>query len=292
MADIQIYLKPRPISPVYGHSDYLPFKWNSYRHYGPFFDDYGMVPRDATEVHIIQSPALSTLYTVFIPSLNVEVPDPNKSGTSAWPALLELAKSKVAFSIDSRMECENHIVRLSQGDRAPAPPPRNMRAPDFSSEWYKIVFSTISRGDVELRDESRDTELELFVWVAMHQIIDDRTDIWRHFREEMLKLTDPIAPARLPSGHAYNPGIFNFLGRKALTAVSTFASTFLAGAPVDDTDPLPLSPSPNNGSLANDSMPSSYTGDIDDDTNLSALNRSVEPYRRRKRIIVSESVDL
>ncbi|KAK0458156.1 uncharacterized protein EV420DRAFT_382385 [Desarmillaria tabescens] len=205
MADIQIYLRPRPISPVYGHSNYLPFKRKRYCDYGPFFADYGTVPCDATEVHTIRSPALSTalstLYTVFIPSLDVEVPDPNKPGPSAWPALLKLAITKVDLSIDSRMECENHIVRLSQGDRAPTPPPRNMRAPSFSPEWYKIVFSTMDRGDVELRDESRDTELELFVWVYMQKTIDQRTHIWRHFRREMYKLTDPIAPAHLPSGH-------------------------------------------------------------------------------------------
>lgn len=182
MADVKIYLKPRPTSRIHDHSNYLPFKWKDYCKYGPFFADYGAKPPDATEVHTLQSPALSTalsaLYNVSIPSLDTEIPDPNKSGVSAWPDLLKLATTKVDMSLDSRIESENHIVQLSQGDCAPAPPPRNMRAPAFSPEWYKIVFSTMDRGDVELRDESRDIELELFVWVYIQKTIDRYTGEW------------------------------------------------------------------------------------------------------------------
>ncbi|PBK81748.1 hypothetical protein ARMGADRAFT_1090986 [Armillaria gallica] len=292
MADVKIYLKPRPTSRIHDHSNYLPFKWKDYCKYGPFFADYGAVPSDATEIHTLQSPALftalSALYNVSIPSLDTEIPDPNKSGVSAWPDLLKLAKTKVDMSLDSRIESENHIVQLSQGDCAPAPPPRNMRAPAFSPEWYKIVFSTMDRGDVELRDESRDTELELFVWInklIVHP--DTATDIWRHFRQEMYKLTDPIAPARLPSGHD-SPGLFTLLRRKALTAASAFASTFIADASVDDTAPPLLPSSPNNESSATDSTSSFHAGDLGDDATMSALNHPFEPLRRRKRIIISE----
>ncbi|PBK71156.1 hypothetical protein ARMSODRAFT_1003001 [Armillaria solidipes] len=292
MADVKIYLKPRPTSRIHDHSNYLPFKWKDYCKYGPFFADYGAVPSDATEVHTLQSPALSTalsaLYNVSIPSLDTEIPDPNKSGVAAWPDLLKLAITKVDLSLDSRIESENHIVQLSQGDCAPAPPPRNMRAPAFSPEWYKIVFSTMDRGDVELRDESRDTELELFVWVYIQKTMDRYTDIWRHFRREMHKLTDPIAPARLPSGHVDSPGLFTLLRRKALTAASAFASTFIADASVDDTAPPLLPSSSNNESSATDSTSSFHAGDLDDDATMSALNHPFEPLRRRKRIIISE----
>ncbi|KAK0217152.1 hypothetical protein IW262DRAFT_1396081 [Armillaria fumosa] len=291
MVDVKIYLKPRPTSLVHGHSNYLPFKRDYYCKYGPFFANYGTVPSDATEVHTLQSPGLSTalsaLYNVLIPSLDVEVPDPNKSKLSAWLSLLELANIKVDLALDSRIECENHIVQLSQGDHAPAPPPRNMRAPVFSPEWYKIVFSTMGRGDVELRDVSRDTELELFVWVYMQKTIDRYTDIWRHFRREMYKLTDPVAPARLPSGHVDSPGLFIYLGRKALTAASAFASTFIADASVDTALPLLLS-SPNNEPSATDSTSSFDTDDLDDDANMSAPDRPFERLRRRKRMILSE----
>ncbi|KAK0217153.1 hypothetical protein IW262DRAFT_1396083 [Armillaria fumosa] len=290
MSDVKIYFKPRPTSLVHEHSNYLPFKRKYYCEYGPFFADYGAVPSDATEVHTLQSPGLSTalftLYNVLIPSLDIKVPDPNKSEPSAWLSLRKVASVKVALALDSRMESENHIVQLSQGDRAPTPPPRKMRAPVFSPEWYEIVFSIMDRGDVELCDVSRDTELELFVWSYIHKTIDQYAEIWRHFRREMYKLTDPIAPACLPSGHVGSPGLFTYLGRKALTAASAFASSFITGASVNDT--APLLPSSPTESSATDSTSSFDTDDLDDDANMSAPDRPFEPLRRRKRMILSE----
>ncbi len=182
MAGIQIYLKPRPISPTLGHSNYLPFHWRSYCQYGPFFADYETIPCDATEVYTIHSralfTALSTLFNDFIPSFAVDVPDPSKFDRSAWPDLLELARTKISFSLDLRILCEDHGVRLSLGDRAPVPPPRDMRGPRWSPEWYKLVLSIRGRGDIELCDESQDTELELFVWVYMQHTIDKWASKW------------------------------------------------------------------------------------------------------------------
>ncbi|PBK71217.1 hypothetical protein ARMSODRAFT_954986 [Armillaria solidipes] len=193
MASIQLYFKPRPISRKYGHSKYLPFKWPFDSKYGPFFADYGTIPSDATEVYTIQSSALvmslSTFYNELIPGLDAKVPDPNKFPRSEWGRLLQLATAKADSSFCFQLECEDHIVRLAKGNRAPPPPPTDMRIIDLSPEWYNIVYSTHIRGDVELRDKSRDTELELFVWVYMFYVADDRTEIWRGFRQEMYQLT-------------------------------------------------------------------------------------------------------
>ncbi|PBK71216.1 hypothetical protein ARMSODRAFT_1017134 [Armillaria solidipes] len=274
-----IYLKPRPISPMYGHSNYLPFYWRLCCKYGPFFANYETIPCHATEVYTIHSPALSaalsTLFNDLIPNLSVEVPDPSKFDRSAWPDLLELARTKISFSLDLRILCKDHGVRLSLGDRAPVPPPRNMRGPWWSPEWYKLVLSIRGRGDVELRDE-RDTELELFVWVYMQHTIDKWAVIWRFFYVETLKLTDPIAPARLPSCYTESPGLFNFLSSKAASAL---ASVFTAETSASDNDPPLLSPFSSNGSC-------SHVGDLDDeDTNSSG------PLRRRN-LIVAGSVNL
>ena len=101
MASVQIYLKPRPVSPVYGHSNYLPFKCPSDFEYGPFFADYGTIPSDAAEVYTLQSSALatslSTFYSQLIPSLDAEVPDPNKFRRSTWSGLLQRVGLFVLF---------------------------------------------------------------------------------------------------------------------------------------------------------------------------------------------------
>ncbi|SJL09492.1 uncharacterized protein ARMOST_12870 [Armillaria ostoyae] len=273
MADVKIFLKPRPISPIL-------------ETYGPFFADYETIPCDATEVYTIHSPALSaalsTLFNDFIPSLSVEVPDPSKFDRSAWPDLLELARTKISFSLDLRILCEDHGVRLSLGDRAPVPPPRDMRGPRWSPEWYKLVLSIRGRGDIELRDKSRDTELELFVWVYMQHTIDKWAMIWRFFYVEMLKLTDPIAPARLPSCCIESSSLFDLLSSKALAAASALASVFTVETSTSDNDPSLLSPSSNNGSYATDSISSSRVGDLDDeDTNSSG------PLRHRNLVVAN-----
>ncbi|KAK0458144.1 uncharacterized protein EV420DRAFT_382023 [Desarmillaria tabescens] len=203
MADITIYLKPRPISRKYKHSNYLPFKYSF--NYGPFFSNHGSIPSDATEVYTVHSPALSTslstLYNDILPSLDAEVPDPNKLPRSAWPGIHRLAVAKVDSSFYFQLECENHIVQVVKGDRAPAPPPTSRRRMDLSPEWYDIVYPTLLRGDVELRDESRDTELELFVWAYMYYVANERVHIWRGLRQEMYQLTRLFFAARLPSSY-------------------------------------------------------------------------------------------
>ncbi|PBK81691.1 hypothetical protein ARMGADRAFT_772229 [Armillaria gallica] len=206
VASVQFHLKPRPISPTLGHSNYLPFKWPFEFKYTPFCAVHGPIPSNATEPYTVRStPALpaslSKLYNDILPSLDAEAPDPNKLPRSAWPGLLQLAIAKANSSFHFQLECEDHIVQLVKGDRAPAPPPPNERAKEFSPEWYDIVYSTLLRGDVELCDESRDTELELFVWAYMFHVADDRGIIWRSFRQEMYQLTKFFFAASLPSSY-------------------------------------------------------------------------------------------
>ncbi|KAK0440328.1 hypothetical protein EV421DRAFT_1816689 [Armillaria borealis] len=184
MTSIQFHLKPRPVSLIHGHSNYLPFKWPFDFNYGPFFPDYGPIPSDATEVYTAQSSALaamlSMLYDDLIPTLDVEVPCPNKLPRSAWCGLLRLSMNTVDASFRFRMECENHIVQLIKGDHAPTPPPPGKRTQSFSPEWYDVVYPTLFRGDVELRDESesRDAEsLELYIWTYMYHLADEHTCI-------------------------------------------------------------------------------------------------------------------
>ncbi|KAK0495458.1 hypothetical protein EDD18DRAFT_1391899 [Armillaria luteobubalina] len=267
MADLKIYFKPRPISPTHGHSNYLPFHSRSYCQYGPFFTDYETIPCDATEVYTIHSralsAALSTLFNDFIPSLSVEVPDPSKFDRSAWPDLLELAWAKVSFSLGLRIPCEDHAVLLFLGDRAPVPPPRELRGPRWSPEWYELVVSIRGRGDVALQDESLNTELELFVWVYIQHTIDKWASIWRYFYVEMLKLTDPVAPARLPSCYTESSSLFDLLSNKALAAASALASVFTVEA--SNSRPSLLSPSSSNGSSVTDSTSYSHDDDLDDE---------------------------
>ncbi|KAK0186730.1 hypothetical protein F5146DRAFT_1143120 [Armillaria mellea] len=202
-----------------------------------------------------------------------------------WPNLLELAETKVSFALDLRIECENHIIQLSQVDHAPAPPPRTERAPSSSPGWYKILFATRTRGYVELCDESQDAELELFVWSYMQYIVGGRTVIWKSLRREVYKLMNLILSAHLPSSE--QPGLFNIVGTKALTAASPFAFAFITKMLIADSDPPLLSPSSSNGSSATDSTSFSHGGDPDDDANLSVLKR---PLCRRKFTAISESI--
>ncbi|KAK0443574.1 hypothetical protein EV421DRAFT_525672 [Armillaria borealis] len=281
MAGIQIYLKPRPISRRLGHSNYLPFKWPFEFKYTPFCANYGPIPSGATEVHTVRSspdlPAsLSKLYNDILPSLDAEVPDPNKFHRSAWPGLLQLAVAKANSSFHFQLECEDHIVQLVKGDRAPTPPPASERAKEFSPEWYDIVHSTLLRGDVELRDESRDTELELFVWAYMFHVADDRGTIWRSFRQEMYHLTKFFFAASLPSSYAESSGLINFVSSKASSAASAIASTFTAATSVEESEPPLLSSSSSN------ELTSSHAADSDDDT---ALNR-------RRNLAFTDSVDV
>ncbi|KAK0235424.1 hypothetical protein EDD85DRAFT_954975 [Armillaria nabsnona] len=288
MPDIQIYLKPRPISRKYDHSRYLPFKWPFDSEYGPFFVDYGTIPSNATEVYPIQSSALatslSTFYNELIPSLDAEVPDPNKFHRSEWGDLLQLAVEKADSLFCFQLECEDHIVGLAKGNHAPPPPPTSMRIIDLSPEWYNIVYSTLVQGDVELRSESRDSELELFVWAYMFCVADDRAEIWRGFRQEMYQLTKFFFPARLPSASSYaeSHGLFNLVSRGVLTAASAIASAFTVETSADENEPPVLSPSSSNGSSSTDSTSSSHAGDSGDGVNLALLRR---PFRRRNLVV-------
>ncbi|SJL09491.1 uncharacterized protein ARMOST_12869 [Armillaria ostoyae] len=287
MASIQLYFKPRPISRKYGHSKYLPFKWPFDSKYGPFFADYGTIPSDATEVYTIQSSALvtslSTFYNKLIPGLDAKVPNPNKFHRSEWSGLLQLAVAKADSSFCFQLECEDHIVRLAKGNRAPPPPPTDMRIIDLSPEWYNIVYSTHIRGNVELRDKSRDTELELFVWVYMFYVADDRAEIWRGFRQEMYQLTKFFFSARLPSAYAKSPGLFDLVSSRAYTAASAFASALAVKPSANENEPPLLSLPSSNGLSSTDSTSFSHAGDSSDEADLSALNR---PSRRRNFVVV------
>ncbi|SJL09445.1 uncharacterized protein ARMOST_12823 [Armillaria ostoyae] len=187
------------------------------------------------------------------------------------------AVAKVDSSFYFQLECEDHIVQLS---RAPAPPPTGRRMADFSPEWYKIVYSTLLQGDVEVRDESRDTELKLFIWAYLYSVANERVHIWRGLREEMDQLTRPFFAAHLPSVYADSPGLLNFVSTKALTAASALVSAFTIMMSTDEHEPPPSS---SNSTSALDSASFSHAGDLDDDAKLSVL------YRRRNHIEVSDS---
>ncbi len=221
---MQVYLKPRPISRKFGHSNYLTFKY-PFDKYRPFFAGCGTIPSDATEVYTVRpssplSASLAKLYNELLPSFDAEVPDPNRLPRSAWHGILQLAVTKVDSSFFFQLECEDHIVRLVKGDRAPAPPPSSRRTAELSPEWYNIVYGTLLRGEVEVRDESWDTELELFIWAYLYSEANEQVrkwvlvtssliiltpllaDIWRGLRGEMYKPTKPFFAAHLPSAYS------------------------------------------------------------------------------------------
>ncbi|KAK0467160.1 uncharacterized protein EV420DRAFT_670106 [Desarmillaria tabescens] len=279
MAGIQMYLKPRSVSAVYNHSNYLPFGCLYDCEYGPFFADYGTVPSDATEVYTIHSSAiralLSTLFNELIPSLDAQIPDPTQFPRSAWPTLLQIAMAKVDSWFDFRIECENNLVQLTQGDHAPAPPPRKMRGSVFSPEWYNIVYSILLWDDVELRgDESQDTVLELYTLVYMYRAACQRARIWRLLRQKMDILLTASASAPSASSHSqghsyiFSPlpflqsvgysGLFNFIRSKVLALVPTFTTQTTCehkGLP-------PLPPSSSNGLSTTDSTSSLHADNV------------------------------
>ncbi|KAK0239025.1 hypothetical protein EDD85DRAFT_951238 [Armillaria nabsnona] len=125
MTCIQMYLKPRPVSAVYGHSDYLLFGRLFNCEYGLFFGGYGPIPSDATQVYTLRSPAsaasLSTFFNELILSLEADVPDPHRFVRSARPALHQLRRGPGRLVDDLRIECENHLVQLTQGDHPQRP---------------------------------------------------------------------------------------------------------------------------------------------------------------------------
>ncbi|SJL09104.1 uncharacterized protein ARMOST_12480 [Armillaria ostoyae] len=278
---------------MHGYSNYLPFNWPFDFDYGPFFPDYGPIPSDATAVYNVQSSALaatlSMLYDDLIPTLDVEVPCPNRLPRSAWWGLLRLAMNK-----------------LTKGDHAPTPPPPGKRTQSFSPEWYDVVYPTLFRGDVELRDESesRDAEsLELYIWTYMYHLADERTckrfqylanthprGIWRSFRQEMYQLIKPFSTACLPSGHTEIPDLFNLVSSKALAAASVIASAFTTETSIDGNEPPLLSSSSSSGSSATDSTTSSHAGDLDDDDN--DADSSALHHLSRRRNYTFDTVDL
>ncbi len=166
MSDVQIYLKPRPISSIYGHSKYLPFQWNPDFKYGPFFAGYGTIPSDATEVYTIHSPDLSAGIAAFhnelIPSLQDEPPDPDKASRSLWPNIYELGIAKLKPVTQFLLDSESHVNRLYHSLLPP------LQAED-GPEWHKLFFSIMARRDVEFRDG--DNELEIFVWAYLHYMV-------------------------------------------------------------------------------------------------------------------------
>ncbi|KAK0235265.1 hypothetical protein EDD85DRAFT_70993 [Armillaria nabsnona] len=278
---MQVYIKPRPISHKYGHSNYLTFKYPFDINYGPFFVDYGTIPSDATKVYTVRpssplSASLSKLYNELLPSFDADVPDPNKFPRSAWHGILQLAVAKVDSSFFFQLECEDHIVRLVKGDCAPAPPPTSRRTADLSPEWYNVVYGTLLRGEVEVCDESWDTELELFIWAYLYSEANEQVHIWRGLRREMLQLTRPFFAAHLPSAYTDNSGL--------LKAASAIVSVFAIKTPIDLT---PSSMDENKPPLLCPSSSSSHAGDVDTDDD----NRD-RPFRRRNRIVSSDTADL
>ncbi|KAK0467738.1 uncharacterized protein EV420DRAFT_1635001 [Desarmillaria tabescens] len=212
MADVKIYLKPRPISALYGHCNYIPNIYIPYKRcsefkYGPFLADYGAVPSDATEEYTIHSPSLSAQLAVFhnetLPSLQADIPNPNKTSRSSWSSLLELARSKLAGIVDFRTD---------------APDPLTDSSFNTARWWYRLVFSILSRDDRELRDND-DTEVQILVSAYMYDAIFSLSVIWANFREEMLQLTDPVSPAYLPSGYGNNSGFLTLLSTQVYTIV-------------------------------------------------------------------------
>ncbi|KAK0242173.1 hypothetical protein EDD85DRAFT_810252 [Armillaria nabsnona] len=201
---------------------YINSKRRSEFKYGPFFADYGPVPYDATEEYTIRSPSLSAQLAIFyneiLPGLKVDIPNPNKTSRSSWPSLLELAGSKLARMVEFQFDCETHIVRLCKGDSAPAPP--TDLAFTASRWWYRLVYTILSRDDIELRDDDDDTEIQILLWAYMYDAVFSRCTIWANFLAEMEQLTDPVAPAYLPSGHCENLGFLTLLGTKVYTLVS------------------------------------------------------------------------
>ncbi|KAK0452557.1 hypothetical protein EV421DRAFT_1769605 [Armillaria borealis] len=183
MSDVQIYLKPRPISSVYGHSNYLPFQWNPDFKYGPFFAGYGTIPSDATEVYIIHSPDLSAGIAAFhnelIPSLQDEPPDPEKASRSSWPNIYELGIAKLKPVTQFLQDSEDHINQLYY---APFSPP--LQAED-GPEWHKLFFSILARRDVEFCHG--DNELEIFVWAYLHYMVFYVSLPWNRLGKEMYR---------------------------------------------------------------------------------------------------------
>ncbi|SJK98723.1 uncharacterized protein ARMOST_01992 [Armillaria ostoyae] len=112
MSKVQIYLKPLPVSSVYGHAKYIPFQWHPDFKYGPFFAGYGTIPSDATE-YTIHSPDLSagiaTFHNELVPSLQLEVPEISRS---SWPSLIELARPKMKLVLaQERKSCQSTLPR-------------------------------------------------------------------------------------------------------------------------------------------------------------------------------------
>ncbi|KAK0443531.1 hypothetical protein EV421DRAFT_1735658 [Armillaria borealis] len=166
-----------------------------------------------------------------LPSLDAEVLDPNKLHPSAWRGILRLALAKVDSSFYFQLQCKDHIVQLVKGSRAPA-------------------------HHLRVRDESRDTKLELFIWAYLYS----------------------VANERVPD----SPGLLNFVSSKALAAASTLVSAFTIMTFIDEHEPLPSS---SNSSSTLGSASLSHVGDLDDDVKLSVL------YRRRNHVEISDTVD-
>ncbi|PBK68899.1 hypothetical protein ARMSODRAFT_199686 [Armillaria solidipes] len=184
MSEVKIYLRPRPVSSVYGHASYLPFQWHPDFKYGPFFAGYGTIPSDATEEYTIHSPDLSTGIAAFhnelLPSLRAEVPEITRT---LWSSLVELKRTKLRSISHFLLQSQSYINRLYQGDHTPFPLLSEMRT---DPEWNKLFFSILARGDVELRDEvDVDTEVEIFVWAYMHYMVYYFGLTWLKFQRDL-----------------------------------------------------------------------------------------------------------
>ncbi|KAK0452482.1 hypothetical protein EV421DRAFT_904000 [Armillaria borealis] len=178
MSEVKIYLKPRPVSSVYGHASYLPFQWHPDFKYGPFFAGYGTIPSDATEEYTIHSPDLFTGIAAFhnelIPSFQAEVPEIT---LLQWRSLVELQETIMGPVARFILQSQNHVNRLY-----------HTLFPQLRTDAKRdeLYFSILARGDVELREDvDVDTKVEIFVWAYMHYMVYYSCLPWYKFQKDL-----------------------------------------------------------------------------------------------------------
>ncbi|KAK0237769.1 hypothetical protein EDD85DRAFT_789896 [Armillaria nabsnona] len=163
----EIYLKPRPISSILGHSNYLPFQWHPDFKYGPFFNaGYGTIPSDATEVYTIHSPDLSAGIAAFhnelIPSLQDESPDPDKASRSLWPNIYEFVIAKLKPVTQFLRDSKDRVNRLYhspllQVEGGPECGPANVEGREegtYVGKKLKIAWESSSTQIAHVRSDS------------------------------------------------------------------------------------------------------------------------------------------
>ncbi len=143
-------VKPRPISSVFGHSNYLPFQWKPDFKHGPFFAGYGMIPSDVIEAYTSPdlSAGIAASHNELIPSQD-ESPDPDKASRSLWPNIYELGIAKLKPVTQFLRDCEDHVNRLYHSRVVPSIVPQMVKMDLYVSAfdvkepvWFGI-YSTV-----------------------------------------------------------------------------------------------------------------------------------------------------